>query len=97
MTHWAKGAQFSPMTSFAPTLRPILERPPTLAAAIVLGAAAALLALQAVLAQVEGDRGIAPVASSSDIMASGIEVNVQGDSPQDAREKGWKLAQRLGW
>jgi len=85
------------MTSFAPAFRPILERPPALAAAIVLGAAAALLALQAVVAQVEGDRGIAPVASSSDIMASGIEVNVQGDNPRDARERGWKLAQRLGW
>jgi hypothetical protein len=85
------------MTSFAPTLRPILQRPPALAAAIVLGIAALLLTLQAVTAQVEGDRGIAPVLTSLDIAVGGIKVNVKGDNPQDAREKGWKLAQKLGW
>lgn len=85
------------MSSFAPALRPILDRPPALAAAIVLAVAAALLGLQALTAQVQADRGIAPVASTTDISVGGIEVNVQGSSPQDAREKGWKLAQRLGW
>jgi hypothetical protein len=85
------------MTSIAPAFRPILQRPAAPAMALVLAIALALLALQAVLAQVGGDRGIAPVASSSDIDVGGIEVNVQGSSPQDAREKGWRLAQRLGW
>lgn len=85
------------MTSIAPAIRPILDRPPALAAAIVLLAAVALVALQAVTAQVAADRGIAPVATTTDISVGGIEVNVQGSSPQDAREKGWKLAQRLGW
>jgi len=97
MILWAKGARFPPMTSLTPTLRPMLQRPPALALAIVLGIALALLALQALLAQVGGDRGIAPVASSSDISVGGIEVNVQGKNPRDARDKGWKLAQRLGW
>jgi len=85
------------MTSFAPAFRPILQRPAAPAMALVLGVALALFALQAVLAQVEGERGIAPVASSSDIDVGGIEVNVQGNNPIDAREKGWRLAQRLGW
>jgi hypothetical protein len=85
------------MTSFAPTLRPIFQRPPALAAAIVLGIAALLFTLQAVMAQVEGDRGIAPVLTSLDISVGGIKVNVKGDNPYDAREKGWKLAQKLGW
>jgi len=85
------------MTTSALTFRPLLERPAALAIAIVCGAAAALLALQGLVAQVEGDRGIAPVASSSDIDVSGIEVDVHGDSPQDAREKGWRLAQTKGW
>jgi hypothetical protein len=97
MAVWAKGARFPRMTSFAPTLRPIFQRPPALAAAIVLGIAVVLLTLQVVTAQVEGDRGIAPVASSTDISIGGIKVNVKGDNPQDAREKGWRLAQREGW
>lgn len=97
MSHWAKGHRFSPMTTFAPFLRPILQRPPALAAAMVLGIALVLASLQAVTAQVESDRGIAPVASSLDISVGGIKVNVKGDNPLDAREKGWKLAQREGW
>ncbi|MXO58310.1 heavy-metal-associated domain-containing protein [Altererythrobacter salegens] len=51
----------------------------------------------ALWAQVEGDRGIAPVASSSDITVSGIEVNVTGNNPEDARQKGWLEAQRKAW
>lgn len=52
----------------------------------------------AVLAQIEaGDRGIPPVNSSSDLMASGIEVDVTGDSADEARANGWRLAQRKGW
>jgi len=61
-------------------------------------AGAILLALGAVLvAQVGGDRGIPPVASSEDIEVSGIEVDVTGDSPEDARLKGWREAQKLAW
>ena len=60
--------------------------------------AAALLALgAALLAQVAGDRGIAPVATSTDIEVEGIKVNVTGDNPEDAREKGWAEAARLAW
>jgi len=67
----------------------------------VLGGALAL-ALYAVgpdrlLAQIEGDRGIPPVASSTDIEVGGIEVNVTGDTASEAREEGWKIAQRKAW
>jgi hypothetical protein len=49
-------------------------------------------------AQIEGPkRGIAPIASNGDFEVSGIEVNVTADSAQEARQKGWEEAQRLGW
>ena len=87
----AKGRQFSPMAQII-TL-PRLSRPTLLATA-----AFALLAGGAALwAQVEGDRGIAPIASSSDIDVGGIEVDVTGDDAEDAREKGWREAQRKAW
>jgi hypothetical protein len=57
----------------------------------------AVLGLATLFAQVDGDRGIAPVASSTDIEVRGIEVNVTGDNPQDARENGWMEAQRIAW
>ena len=57
----------------------------------------AVLAGRALVAQVAGDRGIAPVASSTDIEVPGIEVNVVGDNPEDARQKGWLEAARLAW
>jgi hypothetical protein len=61
-------------------------------------AAAGLLALAGILvAQVGGDRGIAPVATSTDIEVTGIQVNVVGDNPEDAREQGWMEAARLAW
>ncbi len=51
-----------------------------------------------VLAQIEGPpRGIRPIASTGDFEVTGIEVNVEGDSPDDARLKGWEEAQRLAW
>lgn len=44
-----------------------------------------------------GDRGITPINSSGDFLASGILVDVTGDNAEDAREKGWREAQRKGW
>lgn len=44
-----------------------------------------------------GDRGITPINSSGDYLASGIKVDVTGDNADDAREKGWREAQRMGW
>lgn len=50
-----------------------------------------------VLAQVSGERGIAPTASSADIEVRGIEVDVRGDDANDARSKGWREAARKAW
>ena len=50
-----------------------------------------------VWAQVGGERGIAPVASTSDIQVSGVEVDVRADSGTEARAKGWVEAQRKAW
>ena len=88
MPVWAKGREFSPMSHSLSPFR--LSRPTFVAAAIL-----ALFAGGAVLwAQVEGDRGIAPIASSGDIDITGIEGDVRGDNAEDAREKGWREAQR---
>jgi hypothetical protein len=50
-----------------------------------------------VLAQVSGDRGIAPTAASADIEVRGITVNVTGETPEKARANGWREAQRKAW
>src|SRR5688572_1130964 len=62
-----------------------------------LAAALALIAGVALLAQVGGDRGIIPVASSEDIEVRGIKVDVTGKNPEDARLNGWREAQKLAW
>lgn len=48
-------------------------------------------------AQIEGLRGIAPVASTGDVEVGGIDVNTTGRTAQDARDAGWKLAAHLAW
>jgi hypothetical protein len=66
-----------------------------------LGGAAFALALlgggYALLAQVAGERGIAPTAASADIEVKGISVDVTADSAEEARAKGWREAQRKAW
>jgi hypothetical protein len=66
-----------------------------LAGALVMGA----LGIGAVqlLAQVEGDRGIPPVANSVDIQVNGIVVDVTGKTGQEARVEGWKQAEKKAW
>jgi hypothetical protein len=61
------------------------------------GALALALGGALVVAQVLGDRGIPPVAASTDIEVHGIEVDVTGKNPEEARQNGWKLAQREAW
>ena len=51
----------------------------------------------ALVAQIEGDRGIPPIASNGDFEIRGIEVNVSGDNAEDARSNGWREAARKGW
>ncbi len=50
-----------------------------------------------VVAQIEDERGIAPVSSNGDLEVDGLEIDVRGDSPDDARYNGWREAQRQGW
>ena len=68
---------------------------------IALGGVAALaLAIAgggALVAQIEGDRGIAPLANSEDIQVNGITVDVTGRNGAEARLEGWKEAEKLAW
>ena len=70
---------------------------------LALGLGAAALAVggvlvgPAIVAQIAGDRGIAPIASTGDFEVSGIDVNVSGSSAADARAKGWQEAEKLAW
>lgn len=102
MMHWAKGARFSPMAHLIipQNMRkyrpgPVVELAFGLALSLCVVAAA--IGSGRLLAQIEGERGIAPVASSTDIQVSGVEVNVTGKNAEEARIAGWKLAQRKAW
>ncbi|RVQ67187.1 heavy-metal-associated domain-containing protein [Croceicoccus ponticola] len=59
--------------------------------------ALAVLAGWRLIAQVEGDRGIAPFANTGDFEVGGIKVNTTGKNAIEARENGWKEAQRKAW
>ena len=61
-------------------------------------AVALLLGTGIGIAQIEGgDRGVAPVDSSSDYEVSGISVDVAAKDADSARYGGWRLAQRKAW
>jgi len=61
--------------------------------ALVVGAAG-----MAVFAQLEsGDRGVAPIDSSSNFEVSGIAVDVAARDAETARMRGWREAQRMAW
>ncbi|MCB2077908.1 MAG: heavy-metal-associated domain-containing protein [Novosphingobium sp.] len=62
-----------------------------------LALALAFIGPDKLIAQIEGDRGIPPIASSTDIQVGGIEVNVTADTGEEARLEGWKIAQRKAW
>ena len=68
---------------------------------ILLGGVAALAlslaGIERLIAQIEGDRGIPPIASNGDFEVTGIEVNTTGDNAENARAKGWSEAQRKAW
>ena len=68
-----------------------------LSLAVALALIGALISSGRLIAQIEGDRGIIPAASSSDIQIGGIEVETTGKDANEARQNGWKLAQRMGW
>jgi len=76
----------------APSRRPVLW-----IGLAVLAILLVFLGRAALQAQVEGDRGIAPVMSSGDISIGGIAVDTRGKTAMEARENGWKMAQKLAW
>jgi len=83
---------------FAPRLTLEAIRPRDWRWAALFGLFLAILLVGVVEGQISrGDRGITPINSSGDFLASGILVDVTGDNADDAREKGWREAQRLGW
>lgn len=59
--------------------------------------ALAMAGIARLVAQVEGDRGINPVATSHDIEIGGIEVNTTGKTAEEARQAGWEEARRKAW
>ena len=67
------------------------------ALALAMAVALAVIGPQRLIAQIEGERGIAPVASTTDIEVDGIEVDTTGKTGEDARAEGWKEARRLAW
>lgn len=77
---------------FLPLRFPWLLRLLAIPLVIALGLAAAHL-----VAQMEGERGVPPIASSGDFEVSGIHVDVYASSADAARTAGWRLAQRLAW
>lgn len=106
MRVWAKGARNLHMTQIFPLQRqpaPLLCLPKrplmrvALAGGLVLAGALALVGPQRLLAQIEGERGIAPVVVTGDIEVGGIEVNATGKTAQEARAAGWKQAYKLAW
>ncbi|MFM2301840.1 MAG: hypothetical protein RLZZ84_1576 [Pseudomonadota bacterium] len=64
---------------------------------IALAVALAAAGTARLVAQIEGERGIQPLATTTDIQINGVEVNVAGKSAEDARIKGWQEAVRQAW
>ncbi|MBU3991500.1 MAG: heavy-metal-associated domain-containing protein [Alphaproteobacteria bacterium] len=93
---------FMTFPPFARNRRPGTARQTALARAggglaLALGLAIAVVGPARLIAQIEGDRGIAPVASTSDIEIDGIDVDVTGKTAAEAREAGWSEARKLAW
>jgi len=61
------------------------------------GAVALGLTAAALVAQMEGERGVPPIASSGDFEVGGIKVDTAAANPDEARTAGWRQAQRLAW
>ena len=101
MRVWAKGCgQFMSL----PFLRQrVLPHLPggwlrlALAAAVVLSSAVVLIGPSRLLAQIEGDRGIAPVMNTGNIEVDDIDVATTGKTAAEARAAGWQDAYRQAW
>ncbi len=80
--------------------RPWFFHPITRVLLAVAAVALAILVLVGparLIAQIEGERGIAPVVTTGDIDVGGIDVNAQGKTAIEARQAGWEMAYRKAW
>ena len=98
----AQGARFSPMSlaPFSHRLRTYRPGPAArLLGGLSLALAAGVIAIgpARLIAQIEGERGIIPMARSTDIEVSGIEVNTTGKNGREARQAGWHEAYKKAW
>ncbi|UXC89674.1 heavy-metal-associated domain-containing protein [Sphingobium sp. RSMS] len=82
-----RGLSLRPLNLFRAASRPI-----QILGAIMLGLAAAAL-----VAQMEGERGVPPIASGGDFQVSHVKVDVFAKDADSARKAGWRLAQRRAW
>lgn len=90
------------MTSISPTFSARLGRigpvgRAAFAAAIALAGLVALVGPARLIAQIEGERGIAPVITTGDIEIGGIEVDATGKTAPEAKAAGWKQAYVKAW
>ena len=74
----------------------MIRRPLTLASLVLL-AAGVTGAARLATAQSGGIQTNAPIDSSGTFEVGGIDVDVRGKTAEQAREDGWKIAQRRGW
>lgn len=68
-----------------------------LAAGVLLAGGAAFVDPARLIAQIEGERGIAPVVASNDIEIGNIEVDATGRNAQEAKLNGWREAYKKAW
>jgi hypothetical protein len=78
--------------SIRPALVRLASRPLQIMLAILIGLVAAAL-----FAQMEGERGVPPIASGGDFEVGGVKVDVYAKDADSARHAGWRLAQRQAW
>ncbi|WP_240334258.1 heavy-metal-associated domain-containing protein [Sphingobium estronivorans] len=86
-----RGLSFRPLNLIRAHFR-VLARPLQILGAIALGLAAAAL-----FAQMEGERGVPPIASGGDFQVSHVKVDIFAKDAASARQAGWRLAQRRAW
>lgn len=96
---WRKSRQKGAVTTtlrlqpfFGRSVDSLLRRAGLACLALLLGLGAAAL-----VAQMEGERGVPPIASSGDFEAGSISVDVYAETAEAARNIAWRRAQRLGW
>ena len=68
-----------------------------LGAGLALAGAVAAVGPARLIAQVEGERGIAPVVATNDIEIGGVVVDASGRNATEAKANGWREAYKKAW